>query len=41
MGVLKAAGIVTDRRDAQWVRYRAGSGKLNIGRRWIFGLNAA
>lgn len=22
MGVLKAAGIVTDRRDAQWVRYR-------------------
>jgi len=22
MGVLKAAGLVTDRRDAQWVRYR-------------------
>jgi ArsR family transcriptional regulator len=22
MGVLKAAGIVIDRRDAQWVRYR-------------------
>lgn len=22
MAVLKAAGIVTDRRDAQWVRYR-------------------
>ena len=22
MSVLKAAGIVTDRRDAQWVRYR-------------------
>ena len=22
MGVLKAAGVVTDRRDAQWVRYR-------------------
>ena len=22
MGVLKSAGIVTDRRDAQWVRYR-------------------
>jgi len=22
MGVLKAAGIVADRRDAQWVRYR-------------------
>jgi ArsR family transcriptional regulator len=22
MGVLKAAGLVIDRRDAQWVRYR-------------------
>ena len=22
MGVLKAAGLVSDRRDAQWVRYR-------------------
>ncbi len=22
MGVLKAVGLVTDRRDAQWVRYR-------------------
>jgi ArsR family transcriptional regulator len=22
IGVLKAAGLVTDRRDAQWVRYR-------------------
>jgi DNA-binding transcriptional ArsR family regulator len=22
MGVLKAAGLVLDRRDAQWVRYR-------------------
>jgi ArsR family transcriptional regulator len=22
MGVLKGAGLVTDRRDAQWVRYR-------------------
>ncbi|MDC7788301.1 metalloregulator ArsR/SmtB family transcription factor [Rhodoplanes sp. TEM] len=22
MGVLKSAGLVTDRRDAQWVRYR-------------------
>lgn len=22
MGVLKAAGLVKDRRDAQWVRYR-------------------
>jgi ArsR family transcriptional regulator, arsenate/arsenite/antimonite-responsive transcriptional repressor len=22
MGILKAAGLVTDRRDAQWVRYR-------------------
>jgi ArsR family transcriptional regulator len=22
MGVLKTAGLVTDRRDAQWVRYR-------------------
>jgi ArsR family transcriptional regulator len=22
MGVLKAAGLVVDRRDAQWVRYR-------------------
>jgi len=22
MGVLKVAGLVTDRRDAQWVRYR-------------------
>ena len=22
MGVLKLAGLVTDRRDAQWVRYR-------------------
>ena len=22
MGVLRAAGLVTDRRDAQWVRYR-------------------
>jgi ArsR family transcriptional regulator len=22
MGALKAAGLVTDRRDAQWVRYR-------------------
>lgn len=22
MGILKTAGIVTDRRDAQWVRYR-------------------
>ncbi|MDD5587202.1 MAG: metalloregulator ArsR/SmtB family transcription factor [Alphaproteobacteria bacterium] len=22
MGVLKAAGLVADRRDAQWVRYR-------------------
>jgi ArsR family transcriptional regulator len=22
MGVLKAAGLVTDRRDAQWVRYK-------------------
>jgi ArsR family transcriptional regulator len=23
MGVLKAAGLVVDRRDAQWVRYRS------------------
>ena len=22
MGVLRAVGLVTDRRDAQWVRYR-------------------
>ncbi len=26
MGVLKAAGLVTDRRDAQWVRYRRNPG---------------
>ena len=25
MGVLKTAGLVTDRRDAQWVRYRRNS----------------
>jgi ArsR family transcriptional regulator len=25
MGVLKAAGLVLDRRDAQWVRYRCNS----------------
>jgi ArsR family transcriptional regulator len=25
MSVLKAAGLVTDRRDAQWVRYRRAS----------------
>lgn len=25
MAVLKAAGLVTDRRDAQWVRYRRAS----------------
>jgi ArsR family transcriptional regulator len=25
MGVLKAAGLVVDRRDAQWVRYRRNS----------------
>jgi ArsR family transcriptional regulator len=28
MGVLKAAGLVLDRRDAQWVRYRRNP-KLN------------
>jgi ArsR family transcriptional regulator len=26
MGVLKAAGVVIDRRDAQWVRYRRNPG---------------
>ncbi|SBV91665.1 Transcriptional regulator, ArsR family [uncultured Alphaproteobacteria bacterium] len=26
MGVLKAAGLVVDRRDAQWVRYRRAPG---------------
>ena len=26
MGVLKAAGLVIDRRDAQWVRYRRNPG---------------
>lgn len=26
MGVLKAAGLVVDRRDAQWVRYRRNPG---------------
>jgi ArsR family transcriptional regulator len=26
MNILKTAGLVTDRRDAQWVRYRRASG---------------
>ncbi len=32
MGRLKAAGLVTDRRDAQWVRYRRSP---NLSPQWV------
>ena len=38
MGVLKAAGLVTDRRDAQWVRYR---NAINCLRRVVAIIDAA